>query len=93
MGAGAFGRVQLVEESDCILAAWKALSKKEVERARRQNAVLSEKRVLTATNICPSPFIVGYMGCCQTRKYLYFEIEALLGGELARTYKEEPLRL
>ena len=91
MGAGGFGRVQLVEESDCILAAWKALSKKEVERARQQNAVLSEKRVLTATKICPSPFIVGYMGCCQTRKYLYFKMEALLGGELARTYKQKNL--
>jgi len=91
LGAGGFGRVQLVEElhSNQVpppVAAWKALSKTATEKAGMSSNVVMEKRIMAVTKVCPSPFIVSYHGCCQTPRYIYFKMEALLGGELYRTY-------
>ena len=88
LGAGGFGRVQLVEEPDSSVAAWKAVPK----AGGLRQSLLTEKRVLAATKICPSPFIVAYHGCCHTCKYVYFKQEGLVGGELAATYRNKDLR-
>lgn len=90
LGCGGFGRVQLVEDPEGLFA-WKASDKRLLEKSAMTSNVVDEKRVLGVTQICPSPFIVKYYGCCHTRKYLYFKLEALLGGELYRTYNKKSL--
>eukprot|EP00913_Durusdinium_trenchii_P029088 g27273.t1 len=82
LGCGGFGRVQLVEDPEGLFA-WKASDKRLLEKSAMTSNVVDEKRVLGVTQICPSPFIVKYYGCCHTRKYLYFKLEALLDSETA----------
>lgn len=96
LGAGGFGRVQLIEELHSgrvppPVAAWKALGKMASEKTGMTSNVVMEKRILALTKFCPSQFIVSYHGCCQTPRYIFFKMEALLGGELYRSYVKNSL--
>jgi len=91
LGFGGFARVQLVEDprwDPVSKAAWKAVDKAYSEKTSMENSVVMEKQVMGITTLCPSPFIVSYYGCCHTPRYVYFKMEALMGGELYSTYQQ-----
>ncbi|KAF5400164.1 cGMP-dependent protein kinase [Paragonimus heterotremus] len=81
IGVGGFGRVQLVclKNNRSQSFALKKLRKKFVVETRQQEHVLNEKVILLAAD---NDFIVKLYKTFTDNVYLYFLLEACLGGEL-----------
>lgn len=89
LGVGAFGMVTLeADRRTGQTYALKAVSKGYLASLRMEYSVLNEKKILKMVD---SPFIVRLMATYNDREYVYFLLEAALGGELFTTY--ERLRL
>ncbi|XP_055904580.1 cGMP-dependent protein kinase 1 [Eupeodes corollae] len=81
LGAGAFGRVDLVQHrSDGRTFALKILRKVDVIKQDQVEHVYSEKQVMMMCR--GSPFIVELYKTFRNDKYVYFLIEACLGGDV-----------
>ncbi|KAF8564842.1 hypothetical protein P879_09260, partial [Paragonimus westermani] len=81
IGVGGFGRVQLVclKNNRNQSFALKKLKKKYVVETRQQEHILNEKIILLAAD---NDFIVKLYKTFTDNVYLYFLLEACLGGEL-----------
>lgn len=81
IGRGSYGKVYLVRHvTDGRLYALKVLQKERVESKKQQQHVRTERAVLAAARA--SPFLVGFHGCFQNARKLYFVLEYCPGGEL-----------
>lgn len=83
-------RIDLVEHPDAQLCTWKTMSKAKLIKEHKVKTVVAERLVLLATSACPSPFILGYYGCCQTPRYLRFHMEGF-GASLHYVYQRDRL--
>jgi cGMP-dependent protein kinase len=84
LGCGGFGAVTLEKHLPSNKTyALKALSKGYIVKMKMQKGVLREKEILS---ICDSDFIVHMFQTFKTQNYLYFLLEAAMGGELFATY-------
>ncbi|EDW67599.1 cAMP-dependent protein kinase catalytic subunit 2 [Drosophila virilis] len=80
LGAGSFGKVQLVKEKDTEeYYASKQLSKDQIVKTKQVMHVMSEKRVLNAIHF---PFTVNLIASFKDNDSLYLILPLLLGGEL-----------
>ncbi|KAK4879575.1 hypothetical protein RN001_007721 [Aquatica leii] len=81
LGIGGFGRVELVQhkEKKEFVFALKYLKKVDLIQQEQQGHALNEKNIQTS---CNSPFIVHMYKTMKDSKYLYFLMEACLGGDL-----------
>ncbi|KAL1397443.1 hypothetical protein pipiens_009761 [Culex pipiens pipiens] len=79
LGIGGFGRVELVQCQDRKTFALKYLKKIEMVRQQQQEHAYSEKDIMLS---CNSPFIVRLYKTYRDKKYLYFLMEACLGGDV-----------
>ncbi|XP_056631685.1 cGMP-dependent protein kinase, isozyme 1-like [Diorhabda sublineata] len=81
IGVGGFGRVELVQhvQNDNIVFALKYLKKIEIVQQCQQEHVFNEKVIQMSSR---SPFIVRLYRTYKDRKYVYFLMEACLGGDL-----------
>ncbi|KAM8810024.1 cGMP-dependent protein kinase 1-like [Eudromia elegans] len=84
LGAGGFGRVELVRWRQHLLAL-KRIRKDRVVQQRQQEHVRTERRVL-ARSRCP--FVVGFWGSFRDRQYVYLLLEFCPGGELWSKLRE-----
>uniref|UniRef100_A0A182NBV8 cGMP-dependent protein kinase n=1 Tax=Anopheles dirus TaxID=7168 RepID=A0A182NBV8_9DIPT len=79
LGIGGFGRVELVQYKTQQTFALKYLKKIEMVRQQQQEHAYSEKDIMLS---CNSPFIVRLYKTYRDKKYLYFLMEACLGGDV-----------
>ncbi|XP_053695892.1 cGMP-dependent protein kinase 1 [Sabethes cyaneus] len=79
LGIGGFGRVELVQCRNRQTFALKYLKKIEMVRQQQQEHAYSEKDIMLS---CNSPFIVRLYKTYRDKKYLYFLMEACLGGDV-----------
>ncbi|XP_052894746.1 cGMP-dependent protein kinase 1 [Anopheles moucheti] len=79
LGIGGFGRVELVQYKTHQTFALKYLKKIEMVRQQQQEHAYSEKDIMLS---CNSPFIVRLYKTYRDKKYLYFLMEACLGGDV-----------
>ncbi|XP_058839060.1 cGMP-dependent protein kinase 1-like [Topomyia yanbarensis] len=79
LGIGGFGRVELVQYRDRQTFALKYLKKIEMVRQQQQEHAYSEKDIMLS---CNSSFIVRLYKTYRDKKYLYFLMEACLGGDV-----------
>ncbi|XP_058056939.1 cGMP-dependent protein kinase 1 [Anopheles bellator] len=79
LGIGGFGRVELVQYQSRQTFALKYLKKIEMVRQQQQEHAYSEKDIMLS---CNSPFIVRLYKTYRDKKYLYFLMEACLGGDV-----------
>uniref|UniRef100_A0A182J1F8 cGMP-dependent protein kinase n=1 Tax=Anopheles atroparvus TaxID=41427 RepID=A0A182J1F8_ANOAO len=79
LGIGGFGRVELVQYRNRQTFALKYLKKIEMVRQQQQEHAYSEKDIMLS---CNSPFIVRLYKTYRDKKYLYFLMEACLGGDV-----------
>lgn len=79
LGIGGFGRVELVRYQKQKTFALKYLKKIEMVRQQQQEHAYSEKDIMLS---CNSPFIVRLYKTYRDKKYLYFLMEACLGGDV-----------
>lgn len=80
LGAGAFGRVTLVQHKvSKELFAMKRLSKAHIVKNEQKTNIMYEKTVLS---LCDSDFILRLRGTAQDRDCLYMLLELAMGGEL-----------
>ncbi|XP_055599697.1 cGMP-dependent protein kinase 1 [Uranotaenia lowii] len=79
LGIGGFGRVELVQYQDKKTFALKYLKKIEMVRQQQQEHAYSEKDIMLS---CHSEFIVRLYKTYRDKKYLYFLMEACLGGDV-----------
>ncbi|XP_035775546.1 cGMP-dependent protein kinase 1-like isoform X2 [Anopheles albimanus] len=79
LGIGGFGRVELVAYKNRQTFALKYLKKIEMVRQQQQEHAYSEKDIMLS---CNSPFIVRLYKTYRDKKYLYFLMEACLGGDV-----------
>ncbi|XP_053672281.1 cGMP-dependent protein kinase 1 [Anopheles nili] len=79
LGIGGFGRVELVQYKSQQTFALKYLKKIEMVRQQQQEHAYSEKDIMLS---CNSPFIVRLYKTYRDKKYLYFLMEACLGGDV-----------
>lgn len=85
LGCGSFGIVTLVSHGPTEQKlALKALSKGHIVQCRMQRQVMSEK---TTLRLIDSPFVVRLVATFNGEEYLYFLMEAALGGELEKVYE------
>jgi len=85
IGAGAFGRVKLVELNSKYYAL-KCIAKSVVVKKKLQSHILNEKTIMATLN---HPFITKFHGATQDEKYLYFLTEFLVGGEVYSLLKKK----
>jgi len=80
VGTGTFGRVRVIRNPENgKYYALKQLKKKDIIRLKQQLHVKHEKDIL---NDIFHPNIVNLYKCIQDRKYIYFIMEYVVGGEL-----------
>lgn len=84
LGCGGFGAVELVEHVPTGASyALKKLSKGYVVDQYMEEGVMNEKAIMMMAD---SPFIVKLYECYRGAQFLYFLMDAALGGELYSTY-------
>lgn len=81
LGVGGFGRVELVKhkKKPDLVFALKYLKKTDMVREQQQEHAYNEKKIQMD---CDSIFIVHLYKTFRDKKYLYFLMEACLGGDL-----------
>ncbi|XP_026478529.1 cGMP-dependent protein kinase, isozyme 1-like [Ctenocephalides felis] len=81
LGVGGFGRVELVSHPSTPdkTFALKCLQKVDIVQQQQQQHVYNEKHVMAS---CDSPFICRLYNTYKDTKYLYFLMEACLGGDV-----------
>lgn len=80
LGAGSFGKVQLIREKDTDnYFASKQLSKDQIVKTKQVIHVMSEKRVLNSIHF---PFTIHLVASFKDNDSLYLIIPLILGGEL-----------
>ncbi|XP_026329932.1 cGMP-dependent protein kinase, isozyme 1-like [Hyposmocoma kahamanoa] len=81
MGVGGFGRVELVQykPNPSLTFALKCLKKIEMVQQQQQEHVFNEKHIMVA---CNSPFICRLYRTFKDDKYIYFLMEAVMGGDV-----------
>ncbi|XP_064364220.1 cGMP-dependent protein kinase 1-like [Dromaius novaehollandiae] len=84
LGAGGFGRVELVRCRERLFAL-KRIRKDWVVQTRQQEHVRTERRVLALSR---SPFVVGFFGSFRDGQYVYLLLEFCQGGELWTKLRE-----
>lgn len=85
LGVGAFGLVTLeADRRTGRTYALKAVSKGYLQHLRMQYSVLNEKRIL---KMLDTPFVVRLLATYNGKEYVYFLLEAALGGEMFTTYE------
>lgn len=80
LGAGAFGRVDLVTYKDNKSFALKVIKKIDVVKQGQSDHIYNEKLVMSMCH--HSPFIVELYKTFRDTKYVYFLMEACLGGDV-----------
>lgn len=86
LGIGAFGRVTLViDQENKTSYALKAISKLQVVRNGQSTQILNEKKVLQRLN---SMFVVNLNRTYQDDWFVYFLLDACLGGELFTIHRK-----
>eukprot|EP00296_Roombia_truncata_P000160 JP435823.1.p1 GENE.JP435823.1~~JP435823.1.p1 ORF type:complete len:353 (+),score=95.56 JP435823.1:59-1117(+) len=79
LGTGSFGKVRLVRhKSSSFVFAMKQLSKSLILRTKQLEHIMAEKNILASLAF---PFIVSYYGSMQDDRYLYLNLEYVIGGE------------
>lgn len=80
LGTGSFGRVRLArEKANGRYFAMKILKKHDIIKLKQVDHVISENTILADID---HPFLVGLQGFDQDKRYLYFLLEYICGGEL-----------
>lgn len=81
IGVGAYGRVHLVQHhtQKNLVFVMKYMKKAEITTKSHQDQVFNEKNLQMC---CNSPFIITMYKTFKNPKYLYFLLEACLGGDL-----------
>lgn len=80
IGQGSFARVLLVKEkSSQRLFALKIIKKDKLDKETQLCNITTERNILKSV---AHPFVVGFNGCFQSEKKLYFVLEYCAGGEL-----------
>lgn len=81
IGVGAYGKVQLVQHKTQknLVFVMKFMKKADITTKSHQEHLFNEKRLQMA---CNTPFIIKMHGTFKDTKYLYFLLEACLGGDL-----------
>jgi len=92
LGEGNFGLVLLLRDEDDEEKpseyALKGLNKQHLEQEKQENMVKNERNVLA---LLDSPFIIHMHGCFHDSGFVYFLLEAALGGELFDVYNDHDL--
>ncbi|CAE7234829.1 Prkx [Symbiodinium sp. CCMP2592] len=94
-------RIDLVEHPpdevlpEAELFTWKTVSKAKLIKEGKVKTAKAERLTLLTTSCCPSPFILRYLGCCQTPRYLRFRMEGFAASlhhiyQRDRLYGSEP---
>eukprot|EP00439_Symbiodinium_sp_Y106_P055361 s712_g7.t1 len=89
-------RIDLVEhppdevQPDAQLCTWKTMTKAKLIKEGKVITAVAERIALLTTSCCPSPFILRYLGCCQTPRYLRFRMEGF-GASLHHIYQRDRL--
>jgi len=87
LGIGAFGRVTLVIDQEKKTSyALKAISKLQVVRNNQEQQILNEKTVMLKLK---NTFVVNLNKTYQDNWFLYFLLDACLGGELFTVHRKE----
>lgn len=81
IGVGAYGKVQLVQHKtqNNLIFVLKFMKKASITTKSHREHVYSEKNLQMA---CNSPFLIKMHQTFKDSKYLYFLLEACLGGDL-----------
>jgi cGMP-dependent protein kinase len=89
LGVGAFGLVTLeINTRTGETYALKAVSKGYLQKLRMEYSAVNERRILKMVS---SPFVIRLLTTYNGREYVYFLLEAALGGELFTTYEKHRL--
>jgi len=91
LGVGGFGRVELVQykRDKNLTFALKCLKKSYVVEQQQEEHAFNEKRVMLACSDCP--FISKLYRTYRDNKYIYFLMEACLGGDVFTVLQKNKL--
>ena len=85
LGQGAFGRVKLVTHNGKSYAL-KMLTKTQIVTSNLQGHVINERAVMM---VLTHPFILRLHNTYKDKKYLYFLLEIMRGGELFTVLRKQ----